>query len=88
MLTSSLDQIKGKIPPTIIFHGKADMTVPYESAALFAEKAGKKSRVELHGYEEQEHGFFNVKRSGGEYYRKTMKTLDAFLVSLKYLEPQ
>ena len=84
---SPYHQLKSRIPATIIFHGKADEKIPYETAELFTARAGRKSRVELHGYEGQGHGFFNVSHSKGEYFRKTMKTLDTFLVSLGYLDP-
>lgn len=74
-------------PPTIIFHGIADTTVPYKTVELFAEamkKAG--NRCELVGYEGQAHGFFNYGRKGGRY-EQTVRALDQFLVSLGYLEP-
>jgi len=52
------------------------------------------NRCELKAYEGQSHGFFNPGRGQGEpraeatrnYYR-TITQLDAFLVSLGYLEP-
>jgi acetyl esterase/lipase len=73
-------------PPTIIFHGKADTTVPYATAALFAEQMQKKgNRCELVGYEGQGHGFFNANRKGDEYYKKTVAEMDKFLRSLGYL---
>ena len=73
-------------PPTIIFHGQADTTVPYQTVELFAkamEAAGNKCR--LVGYEGQKHGFFNYGRDGGEYYQKTLDELDKFLVEQGYL---
>jgi len=72
------------VPPTIIFHGQADTTVPYQTVEMFAkamEAAGNKCR--LVGYEGQKHGFFNYGR--GEYYQKTLDELDKFLVELGYL---
>lgn len=76
-------------PPTIIFHGKADSTVPYASVEVFAKKmkaAG--NRCELVGYEGQQHGFFNFGRNDNEQYRDTLDRTDAFLVSLGYLAPK
>jgi acetyl esterase/lipase len=73
-------------PPTIIFHGKADTTVPYATVAAFKSKmklAGV--RCELDGFEGQQHGFFNFGRDGNENYRLTLKRADDFLVSLGYL---
>jgi acetyl esterase len=83
---SPYHHIKKGAPPTIIFHGKADNTVPYASAEAFAhamERAG--NRCTLAGYEGQAHGFFNYGRNGGEYYAQTVRAMDDFLVSLGYL---
>jgi acetyl esterase/lipase len=78
---SPLHHVKKGTPPTIIFHGKADTTVPYTTVEKFAEvmkTAG--SRCELIGYEGQPHGFFNKAK-----YAETLAATDAFLVSLGYL---
>jgi len=84
---SPYHNIDSNLPPTIIFHGKADTTVPYDSAALFTEGAKKKgNRVELVGYEGQGHGFFNFGKSGNQPFIATVKKMDAFLVSLGYLK--
>jgi len=88
MNLSPFHQVNRETPPTIIFHGKADDVVHYKTAELFAAKAGAWGRVELHGYAGQSHGFFNFKKSNGEFYRKTVAKMDAFFVSLKYLDPQ
>jgi len=74
-------------PPTIIFHGKADNTVPYATVELFTKAmtdAGNK--CVLVGYEGQAHGFFNYGRGGNnENYEKTIAALDDFLAGLGYL---
>lgn len=83
---SPLHMLSGKAPPTIIFHGKEDTTVPYQTAELFAQAmkdAG--NRCELIGYDDQKHGFFNYGRGDGTHYQDTLNQLDAFLVSLGYL---
>ncbi len=70
-------------PPTIIFHGKADTTVPYVTAEAFTEKmkaAG--NRCELVGYEGEKHGFFNYPNKA---YTDALRKTDEFLVSLGYL---
>ncbi len=85
---SPYHNIKAGAPPTIIFHGKADTTVPYATVELFTKAmtdAGNKCT--LLGYEGQAHGFFNYGRGGGEYYPKTLASLDEFLTGLGYLEP-
>lgn len=73
-------------PPTIIFHGKADTTVPYITAEMFAAKmkdAG--NRCELVGFEGAAHGFFNFGRGGNQGYRETLQKAAEFLASLGYL---
>lgn len=87
-LLSPFHQVKEQVPPTIIFHGKADSTVPYKTAELFCQamlKAG--NQCELVGYEDQTHGFFNYGRADGKHYQLTLDALDRFLVSLGYLTP-
>lgn len=78
---SPLHHVKKGTPPTIIFHGKADTTVPYTTVEKFAEvmKAAG-NRCELVGYEGQPHGFFNKSK-----YAETLAATDTFLVSLGYL---
>jgi acetyl esterase/lipase len=85
-LLSPFHQVKKGAPPAIVFHGKADTTVPYATAELFANAmndAGNKCT--LVGYEGQKHGFFNYGREGNTYYEKTLKLLDEFLVGLGYI---
>ena len=78
---SPIHHVKKGTPPTIIFHGKADTTVPYSTVEKFAEvmKAAG-NRCELVGYEGQPHGFFNKSK-----YAETLAAADDFLVSLGYL---
>jgi acetyl esterase/lipase len=83
---SPAHHVKKGAPPTIIFHGKADTTVPYATAEAFTremQKAG--SRCELVGFDGQPHGFFNYGRGDNRNYRATLAATDAFLVSLGYL---
>lgn len=72
-------------PPTIIFHGKADTTVPYASTEAFSRKMREAgNRCELAGYEGQNHGFFN-NRPGNPYYAETLRQAEEFLASVGYL---
>lgn len=83
---SPMQLVKASAPPTIIFHGLADTTVPYENSQRFCDlMKAKGNRCELIGYEGQTHGFFNANRSGGEYMRKTLAEADRFLTGLGYL---
>jgi acetyl esterase/lipase len=85
---SPAHHVKKGAPPTIVFHGKADTTVPYATAEKFTEimrAAG--NRCELVGYEGQPHGFFNHGRGDNKMYAATLAATDAFLVSLGWLKP-
>ena len=71
-------------PPTIIFHGREDTTVPFASAEAFTAKMKSQgNRCELHGFDGQKHGFFN----GDEFKQKTLVEADQFFVSLGWLKP-
>ena len=78
---SPIHHVKKGTPPTIIFHGKADTTVPYATVEKFAEvmKAAG-NRCDLIGYEGQPHSFFNKSK-----YAETLAAADDFLVSIGYL---
>lgn len=72
-------------PPTIIFHGKADSTVPYVTAELFtAEMKKLGNRCDLIGYDGENHGFFNKDK----HLSLTLAETDKFLVSLGWLKPK
>jgi len=83
---SPYHNVKKGAPPTIIFHGKADPTVPYATVEMFTKamtEAG--NQCTLVGYEGQAHGFFNYGRGGNAYYEKTVAALDEFLIGLGYI---
>ena len=85
---SPLHHVDASDPPTIVFHGKADTTVAFESAETFCdamENAG--NRCELVGYDGRPHGFFNYGRSRAAY-TSTVWHMDRFLASLGYVEGQ
>jgi len=70
------------LPPTIVFHGKADKTVPFENAQRFADgmkKAG--NACTLFGYDGQGHGFYRK----DPYYSTVVREVDKFLVALGWL---
>jgi len=79
------DHVEEGIPPTLIFHGTADQTVPFENVERFTKlmkEAG--NTCELIPFEGKGHGFFN-----GSFFRKQKmdtifnKTMD---LSLKFLQ--
>ena len=84
---SPAHHVKKGVPPTIIFHGKADTTVPYATAEAFVrvmKSAG--NRCELVGFDGQQHGFFNYGRGDNSNYHATLVASDRFLASLGWLQ--
>ncbi len=83
---SPLQQVDASDPPTIVFHGRADTTVPFETAETFCDAMKNVgNRCELVGYEGRPHGFFNYSRSRAAY-ANTVWHMDRFLASLGYVE--
>ncbi len=71
-------------PPTLILHGTADTTVPYDSVVAFEGAMKKAERpCKLVGFEGEEHGFFNKRKR--EAHAKTLAEVDNFLVDLGWL---
>jgi acetyl esterase len=80
---SPYHNLRTGLPPAIIFHGTADEIVPYASIELFVHRSKELgNRCELVTYEGADHGFFNV----GDYFNDTVQRMDAFLVSLGYIQ--
>ena len=84
---SPIEHVAKGAPPAIIFHGKADTTVPYATAEAFTKKmTSAGNRCELVGSEGQTHGFFNYGRNDNKYYLETVRKADEFLVSIGFLK--
>lgn len=78
--------LRASMPPTIIFHGEADTTVPITQIRAFTEKmraAG--TRCELAAYPGKNHAFFNFARDEHKNFVDTVRRLDEFLAELKYV---
>jgi acetyl esterase/lipase len=74
------------LPPTIIFHGMADTTVPYSNAEQFFRRMRDKgNRCELIAFADESHGFFNFGRNGNTSYKRTLALLISFLEEAGYL---
>jgi len=84
---SPYHHITAGLPPAMIFHGKADSTVPYVSVEMFSKKSRKAgNRSDLIGYEAAEHGFFSHGRGDGKAYVDTVRRMDEFFGSLGWLK--
>ncbi|MBI3207402.1 MAG: alpha/beta hydrolase [Candidatus Solibacter usitatus] len=80
-------QVAKSAPPAIVFHGKADTTVPYAKSEAFCAKMKESgNRCELVGYEGQAHGFFNYERGDGKMYQDTSAKMVRFLAALGYMK--
>ncbi len=87
VLISPYQHVRKALPPTIIFHGEADTTVPFSDVVAFAERMKRfGNRCELVGYPGAGHGFFNYGRGDGSAYRDTVRRADRFLASLGWLK--
>jgi acetyl esterase len=80
---SPVHHVKSGGPPTIIFHGRADKTVPYATAEVFAKvMKAVGNPCTLIGYPDQGHAFFNSE----PWVTKTLIRADEFLGSLGWLK--
>jgi acetyl esterase/lipase len=81
---SPVHHVRAGIPPTMIFHGTADTTVPFENVERFQQfMKAHGNGCELIAYKDKGHGFFNYSRDK-EIYRDTLRHADRFLDSLGY----
>lgn len=79
---SPYEHVKAGHPPTIIFHGEADTTVPIQSARDYAAKVKQLGGTcTVVGFEGQPHSFFNRE----PYVRDTLKQAEEFLRRVKLL---
>ena len=87
---SPYHNINKHMPPTIIFHGTGDKTVPFNTVELFKKKMEENGNsCVLVAYKDAPHSFFNYKinyeKANGAFI-DTIHKLDKFFVSLGYLE--
>lgn len=85
---SPLHHMRKGLPPTIVFHGNADQTTPFENAERlkrFMEENG--DTCDVVKYDRAGHGFFNLREGQEEWHADTLRRLDDFFVRLGYLSP-
>jgi len=84
---SPYHNIAGTLPPTIIFHGTGDETVPFVTVQLFTKRMHESgNKCTLVAYEGESHGFFNYGKNSNAVFFDTLHKMDEFLVSLGYLK--
>ncbi|MDF9797593.1 acetyl esterase [Catalinimonas alkaloidigena] len=84
---SPYHRMQNNMPPTQIFHGKDDTTVPISNIySLSAKFDALLVPLQIFQYEAASHGFFNLNREEGKYFMDTLYKTDLFLQSLGYLK--
>ena len=84
---SPYHHVKQGAPPTIVFHGTGDRTVPFRTARLFEQAMAKAgNRCELVAFDGKPHGFFNYGRGDNSDYVKTTRLADEFLAEHGFLQ--
>jgi acetyl esterase/lipase len=87
---SPLGHVRPGLPPTIVFHGTADKTVPFAQAEAFTKAmTAAKNVCELVPLDGRGHGFFNSpefrKAATGDDYEACLRHTSAFLEQHKFL---
>ena len=84
---SPAHHVTNRLPPTLIFHGTADTTVPFQNVEDFKDSMLANNNVcYLIPYEDQKHGFFNYGRNENVFYEDTIKKMEDFLAEIKFLK--
>lgn len=84
---SPLHQIRRKLPPAIVFHGKKDRITPFADISRFCRKMRFwGNRCELVDFERADHSFFNFNVSHDRF-EAIIGAADRFLVDLGILGP-
>jgi acetyl esterase/lipase len=78
---SPVHHVREGLPPTIIFHGTADTTVPFENVERFCRKMREVGNTcTVIPFEGKKHGFFNYDREEDHRsYNETVAHMDEFL---------
>jgi len=76
-----------KLPPTLIFHGQEDTTVPFSNVEDFQSKMEAAGNTcYLVPFAGVGHGFFNYGRNENKYYDLTIEKTESFLRELNYIK--
>jgi len=84
---SPIHRLRRKLPPMILFHGKADRITPFSEIQSFCRKMKfRGNRCELVDFDRADHSFFNFNVSHDRF-EATIGSADRFLVDIGLLEP-
>ena len=84
---SPLRQLRRKLPPMLLCHGKNDRITSFDDARRFTRAMKwRRNRVELLDFQNADHSFFNFNVSE-LHYELTVKAADRFVVDLGLLPP-
>ncbi|HUX59368.1 MAG TPA: alpha/beta hydrolase [Bacteroidales bacterium] len=84
---SPIHHVISGAPPTIIFHGTSDLSVPFQQAINFLGKMKKYgNRCDVVPYEGRDHGFFNYYGGDNPDFLSTMEFMVKFLTSIGYIK--
>jgi len=84
---SPYHNLKSGAPPTIIFHGTDDTTVPISTIQIYCDKMKELgNKCKLVAYKGEPHGFFNYGKKSNGPFVDTVNKMDKFLVSIGYLK--
>lgn len=76
-----------KLPPTLIFHGTNDKTVPFSNVTDFQIKMENARNIcYLVPFDGQGHGFFNFGRNDNKFYELTTEKMISFLMEMGYIK--
>ena len=82
---SPVHHISDNVPPTLIMHGKADATVPFENVVRFKQVMKQaENDCKLVLYKKQSHGFFNYNKTP-KCFKKTLRETEKFLEKYELL---
>lgn len=84
---SPFHNLRPGTPPTIVFLGTNDNLIPVATAKDYQATMLKNGdRSELRLYENQPHGFFNLREGSQRFYYQTVFEADKFLASLGWID--
>jgi acetyl esterase/lipase len=79
--------MRRKLPPMMMFHGKADRIVPFDEVDKFRRRLRwRRNYCELLDFQKADHSFFNFNVSH-RIFELTVSAADRFLVERGFLEP-